>query len=326
VKQPQIPNNELIRLDTLKSLNILDTPAEERFDRLTRLARRMFSVPIALVSLVDENRQWFKSCSGLDGSEVERDLSFCAHAILGDDMLVVADANADERFAGNPLVTGFPHIRFYAGCPLRHDNGSKLGTLCIIDNRPRQFSHEDLVDLRYLADMAERELATATLTTIDEVTKLSNRRGFCLLAEKSLSYCQRQGLPCTLVYFNLNRFKDINERLGPHEGDKALKIFSDKMQTNFRDSDVMARLGGDEFALLLNNTDSDLAEAIVDKFAALMKEFNAFSRLKYQLSFSRGIVTVRPHTGVNVEALLKDGETVMQHNRRLSRITQGILH
>lgn len=326
MKQPEIPNNELIRLDTLKSLNILDTPAEERFDRLTRLARRMFSVPISLVSLVDENRQWFKSSSGFSGSEMDRELSFCAHTILGDDALVVPDALNDERFVDNPLVTGFPHIRFYAGYPLSHPNGSKLGTFCIIDSRPRTLSDEDLKDLGYLADMVERELAASCLGTIDELTKLSNRRGFIQLAEKSLRYCLRQKLPCTLVYFNLCHFKDILERLGPHEADKALKVFGDKLQSNFRDSDVLARLGGDEFALFLNNTDYERAEGITDKFGAMLREFNAFSRLKYQLSFSRGIVTVRPHTNITVELLLKDAETLMQHNRRLSRITQGVLH
>src|ERR1700752_1549332 len=113
---PALPADENTRLDTLRALNILDTSPEERFDRLTRLAKRLFGVPIALVNLVDADRQWFKSCVGLSATETPRDISFCGHAILGDDILLVPDAGVDERFHDNPLVTGDPNIRFYAGC------------------------------------------------------------------------------------------------------------------------------------------------------------------------------------------------------------------
>ncbi|MDO9199841.1 MAG: GAF domain-containing protein, partial [Hydrogenophaga sp.] len=133
MKPPDRPIDEKLRLQTLQSLHILNTHAEERFDRLTRMAKRIFGVPIALVSLVDANRQWFKSCIGLDASETPRDISFCGHAILGSEVFVIPDTAADPRFSDNPLVTGYPHIRFYAGCPLVAANGQKLGTLCVID-------------------------------------------------------------------------------------------------------------------------------------------------------------------------------------------------
>lgn len=326
MKQPQIPENELIRIDTLRSLNVLDTPSEERFDRLTRLARRMFGVPIALVSLVDENRQWFKSCVGLDTSELGRDISFCGHAILGDDIFLVADAREDERFADNPLVTQFPHMRFYAGCPLRHPNGSKLGTLCIIDTRPRALTRDDLQDLRYLAEMAERELAAINLATIDELTGLSNRRGFLLLAEKCLRYCMRQNVHASLVYFDLDNLKDINDKYGHSEGDKAITLFADKLRTNFRDSDVIGRIGGDEFVLLLNDTDAALANAIVGKFDALMREFNNFSRLRFKVTFARGIVTAHPHTNPSLDVMLKDADALMYGHKRQQRLQLGQLH
>ena len=161
--KPTLPFNEIYRLQALHDLKILDTPPEERFDRIIRLAIRLFDVPIALVSLVDANRQWFKSCYGLDISESSRDISFCAHAILADDILLIPDALADERFYDNPFVTNDPFIRFYAGCPLVGLDGNKLGTLCIIDRRPREFSQEDLASLRDLAKMVEKELMSATL-------------------------------------------------------------------------------------------------------------------------------------------------------------------
>lgn len=156
--EPPIPQRESERIAALHSLAILDTPPEERFDRLTRLAQRLFHVPIALVTLVDTNRQWFKSCQGLGEAETPRSVSFCAHAILGNDVLVIPDARKDPRFAKNPLVTGPPHIRFYAGKPLKGPGSHNLGTLCLIDRKPRQMSRDDLQALEELAAVVQQEL------------------------------------------------------------------------------------------------------------------------------------------------------------------------
>ena len=152
MKKPGVTQDEQARLKTLRSLDILDTLPEERFERLTRMAKRMFGVPIALVSLVDENRQWFKSCIGLGASETSRDISFCGHAILGNGVFIIPDTLEDRRFADNPMVLNDPNIRFYAGCPLAV-NGYKLGTLCIIDQVPRNFGKEDIEALKDLASM-----------------------------------------------------------------------------------------------------------------------------------------------------------------------------
>ncbi|MNS09163.1 Autoinducer 2 sensor kinase/phosphatase LuxQ [compost metagenome] len=155
---PPKPANEADRLASLYSLRLLDTPHEERFDRVTRLARYLFDVPITLVSLVDVNRQWFKSCQGLDVSETERDISFCGHAILEPGPLVIVDATADPRFADNPLVVGEPHIRFYAGHPLKSPDGHAVGTLCLIDMKPRAFGPEAIGALADLAAIVEQEM------------------------------------------------------------------------------------------------------------------------------------------------------------------------
>lgn len=155
---PSLPPDENERIASLRALNILDTPSEERFDHITRLAALAFDVPIALVSLVDVNRQWFKSCIGLDSSETDREVSFCGHAILRDSALVIPDACQDPRFADNPLVTGPPNIRFYAGQPLDDGRGYKLGTLCVIDHRPRNFGDDQIRLLEELGSLAEREL------------------------------------------------------------------------------------------------------------------------------------------------------------------------
>ena len=150
------------RLRALRDLEILDTESEPRFDQYTNLASDLLDVPIALVSLVDADRQWFKSHVGLDASETPRDMSFCAHAILGDDVFQIPDALEDDRFADNPLVTGDPRIRFYAGVPLELSDGSPVGTLCVIDYRPRLLDDEQMEALRVLGDQVVDELeATA---------------------------------------------------------------------------------------------------------------------------------------------------------------------
>ncbi|CAG8863372.1 hypothetical protein PS627_00310 [Pseudomonas fluorescens] len=170
------PLNEAARLCFLASLNILDTPPEESFDRITRLTRTLLGVPIALVSLVDLNRQWFKSCQGLDVAETPRDMAFCAHALHVEEALVIPDAKSDPRFADNPLVTDKPHIRFYAGVPLRFADGLTVGTLCALDTAPRMLSDEQLRALRDLARIVERELMQRSLAIDARVVEEAERR------------------------------------------------------------------------------------------------------------------------------------------------------
>lgn len=165
MRTPDRPQNETSRLSALEAAQLLDTPPEERFDRITRLAAKTFAVPICLVSLIDKDRQWFKSCYGLGVRETARDISFCGHAILGTDTFVVENALQDERFADNPLVTGEPGIRFYAGAPLEDRNGFRLGTLCLIDRKQRTFSKDDQKTLRDFADLVEREFQYQALGT-----------------------------------------------------------------------------------------------------------------------------------------------------------------
>lgn len=149
--------NEKERVASLHALGVLDTPQEERFDRITRMAQILFDVPIALVSLVDSDRQWFKSCAGINARETPRSVSFCSHAILDDQIMLVEDARQDPRFANNSLVTGPPYIKFYAGRPLKGPNNQKMGTLCIIDRKLRTLSKADRKMLNDLAAWTESE-------------------------------------------------------------------------------------------------------------------------------------------------------------------------
>ncbi|WP_085639824.1 MULTISPECIES: diguanylate cyclase [unclassified Pseudomonas] len=317
---PGKPVNEQARVATLHGLNVLDTLPEERFDRLTRLARRVFNVPIALVSLVDAERQWFKSCVGLDATETGRDVSFCGHAILGDQILQVDDAAQDERFHDNPLVTGNPGIRFYAGCPLTVGDGSKLGTLCLIDTKPRRLDDEERELLRDLARMAEQELMAVQMATLDELTLLSNRRGFKALAQHGLDACVRLGKPATLLFFDLNDFKQINDLFGHAEGDSALKTFADVLRIAFRESDVVGRLGGDEFVALLTGSSHVETTSIMARLKDILDERNATLQRGYDIRFSVGQIEYDPQRHDTVDRLLADADGAMYaHKQALKR-------
>jgi len=156
------PNDEERRLAVTRSLGLIETPPEERFDRITRVAAALFDTPIALIALMERDREWFKSICGLDLREVPRDESFCGHSIYSREPLVVEDARLDRRFADNPYVTGPPGVRFYAGYPLLLRDGSCVGTICVIDTRPRHLDNRSLACLRDLAELAKRELELTT--------------------------------------------------------------------------------------------------------------------------------------------------------------------
>ena len=319
MKTPDIPPDEDARLAELRSLNVLDTIAEERFDRLTRMAKRLFGVDVALVTLVDENRQWFKSCAGMELSETPRDISFCGHAILGDGAFVIPDALQDERFCDNPMVAGPPHVRFYAGCPLRGPGGRKLGTLCIIDSKPRAFSDEDVEMLVDLALMVEREFSAIEWATVDELTGLSNRRGFMMLAQHSLLLCLRQNIPAALVFIDLDHLKQVNDQLGHAEGDWVLVTFAQHLMKAFRSSDVVARLGGDEFLVLLTNHSKAAAESAMARLQQALDATNEAEARGYDISFSYGLVEFDPKRHHTIGALISEGDSLMYKTKKTRR-------
>ncbi|HQS56871.1 MAG TPA: GAF domain-containing protein [Gallionellaceae bacterium] len=203
---PPFPEDEILRLKSLHDHALLDTTAEERFDRITRLAQRMFGVPIALVSLIDAERQWFKSRQGLDACETGRDISFCGYAILDREIFHIPDASLDPRFSGNPLVLGPPHIRFYAGAPLTTSDGYRIGTLCIIGDKPRQLTQAELASLRDLADGVEIEInrryqerKNDALLALNEITSLPTLDHQSLLRAALQLGCRYLDLPVGII-------------------------------------------------------------------------------------------------------------------------------
>jgi diguanylate cyclase (GGDEF)-like protein len=286
----ELPPDEPRRLAALQALNILDTEPEERFDRITRLAQRLFGTPMVTVTLLDSDRAWFKSSQGVEGTEDRREVSFCQHAILSPETtMVVEDATLDARFADNPRVTGDPNVRFYAGHPVAAPGGEPLGTLCVIDDKPRQAAEFDAEALAELAAMVEAEVASLSLAIGDELTGLSNRRGFEMLGERLVAAARGLGLPFTVVYADLDNMKPINDRHGHEAGDRALIEIAALLESSLRGSDLIARLGGDEFCALLVEAETEAATAAVDRVEEALERRNAATGEPFGLSLSLGL-------------------------------------
>jgi diguanylate cyclase (GGDEF)-like protein len=307
------------RLAALRSLH-LSTRKEERFDRLTRIARHLFDVPHSFIGIIESERQWFKSIDGLNLSETPRCISFCSHTIEQDGVMVVNDARKDERFADNPIVLKEPGIIFYAGCPLRDPTGMPIGALCVSDTEPRTFGQAAAARLRDLADIAEHEIAMTQMATVDSLTGLNNRRGFSYLALHAIELYKRLHYPVTLTAIDLDGLKVINDAYGYAAGDKLLVDFSTILKAQLRDSDVSARLGGDEFAIITPGIGTDAIDKALFRIRKAVEAYNADCTVGREISFSAGSVTEDPTDGIDIDKLLHDADTVMYNNKRRKRL------
>lgn len=253
--EPALPPDESARLQALYRYDVLDTPAEEVFDRITRVAGALADVPMCLISLIDIDRQWFKSRVGIDATETPRRISFCAHALLGEGPLVVPDALKDERFAGNPAVTGPLGVRFYLGIPLEVPEGPKIGTLCVIDSKPRELSEITRQRLHDLAMMVVRELELRKVATTDVLTGALNRRMLLRMIGQEASRCARAGNQTfSFAMVDLDHFKKVNDTWGHDTGDRVLEAAADACRSCLRAQDTLFRLGGEEFGILFVET------------------------------------------------------------------------
>ena len=299
------PDNEDVRLDSLRQLRLLDTLPEVQYDRITRVAQRVMGAPIALVSLVDEDRQWFLSNQGLKESETPRDVSFCAHALHAPEIFEVPDAALDERFADNPLVVGGPQIRFYAGCPIAAPDGSLIGTLCIIDTQPRKLTEVDNETLRDLAAILEQEIKLRGSATHDDLTGLMNRRGFYLSGQQALAQCGRRDLPALLLFADVVGLKSVNDSFGHAVGDELICSVAEIFREAFREADVIARIGGDEFAALLVDFDSESSLAIQRFQSGIAAASLDRGAQGLAVSAALGVASYHPRSGKTLEDLMR---------------------
>ena len=257
---------EAERLAVLERYDVLDSPAEASFDRITALVRTVFGVSMAAVSLVDRDRQWFKSHPGIEAAETPREIAFCDHTVAGGVPMVVPDARADPRFRDNPLVTGAPYILSYAGVPLTSRDGFHVGTLCALDTQPRDFSAREVDILTSFAQIVIDDLELRQIARYDHLTGALSRRAFVAEAARAIARRDRYGRPCTLALFDLDHFKVINDRTGHAAGDAVLRSVAGACSRILRANDLLGRVGGEEFGVLLPELHPDEAFAAANRF------------------------------------------------------------
>lgn len=298
------PYDEEERLEALARINILSGDSQERFDRITRIAQRMFAVPMADFSIIDQYQQTPISCYGFDKKDIPRDISIANYALLKNEVFIVPDARKDERFAGSPLVVSLPRIRFFAAYPIRTKAGKRIGMLSIADREPRGLSAHDQSVLRDLAEMLENELAFLEVAQFDRMTQMSINDGFFSLAEQSLRVCERENNPAVAVVFDVKKMHSSNDDENEFDKDKHIKVFASQLKHFFRRSDVVGRIGSEEFTALLLNARSEHVDEIVSKLQNSIDIYNAESGIKTKVSFRHAIAEFDPKHPVSSNSLV----------------------
>jgi diguanylate cyclase (GGDEF)-like protein len=253
MKEP-VTNDEAGRLLALHRYCALDSVNEPNFDSITSLVKDLLGVPICAVSLIDSDEQRFKSIQGSSITSTPREVAFCEHTIRSSDPMVVPDTEQDERFADNPLVTGDPHIRAYAGAPLTTPDGYNVGALCAIHRRRHDFTPGDVELLQRFAKVVVDQMELKTLAHQDFLTGALSRRAFTDAAVRALNQLRPMNRSATVAVLDVDHFKQINDAHGHPVGDKVLQAIGNCIGRELRSSDLFGRLGGEEFGILFYAT------------------------------------------------------------------------
>ncbi|WP_103654347.1 sensor domain-containing diguanylate cyclase [Agarilytica rhodophyticola] len=284
-----IPSDDADRLISLERMNIIAVPREADFDRITRLVKAFLDVDACLITAVGKEKVWTRSCTGAEASELPRNTSMCGHTVAAADLFIIEDTLKDDRFFDSPLVTGSANIRFYAGMPIRNSEGHIAGTLCIFDNKPREldiYQQSILRDFASFVEMAERarnlghsqsqllsQLKVAKRQAlIDPLSKLWNRAGLDKLMASELALAKSNNESMAVLMIDLDHFKVINDTYGHAEGDNAIRLAAQILESGVRGSDIVARFGGEEFTILIRGISQDSVEQIGKNILSLFNE------------------------------------------------------
>jgi len=313
------PGGESARLAALYRYEVLDTPPEEAFETVATLVKTVLEMPMVTVSLVDRERQWFKSRIGIADQETPRNISFCTHTVEDTAPLVVSDARLDPRFATSPLVAGPPFIRFYAGVPLRSRDGYNVGALCAMDTKVRQLNAEQLGLLEGLGRLVVDELELRVRASTDSLTGAMSRAAIFEQARREIARAKRYGKPLSCILIDLDHFKAINDSFGHGVGDLVLKEIATVCSRWLRACDYFGRIGGEEFVVLLPETGFDGAIEVAERLRADI-EISAVNAggARIGVTASLGVATYGGPDG-NVDALLHDADLAMYAAKKEGR-------
>jgi diguanylate cyclase (GGDEF)-like protein len=283
-------STQTLQIAELHTLDIFYTPLEARFDRITRLARKAMGVRVAAITLVDSERQWFKSAEGWDIRELPKSHSLCLQTISKGEPVIIEDMQKDPAYSSHPLVTGSPNFRFYAGFPLTDASGLVVGTFCVYDTKPRSITANDVQSLRDAGESAQKELLTNELreaqkqlvsklgsarrqATLDELTRVWNRRGGLALLTELLELANRESRVLAACMIDLDKFKIVNDTFGHRTGDQVLRKVTTLIIGCLRSDDIVCRYGGDEFLLVLADTHQEELTSILERMRERVSEF-----------------------------------------------------
>ena len=319
--------NEMLRLFYLDNYKVLDTEPESAFDDLTKLAATICKTPIALISLVDENRQWFKSRYGTELMESLRDISFCSHAIQSTSVMIVKDALNDPRFKENPLVLGEPKVRFYAGAPLIATEGYRIGTLCILDYKPRSLTGVQIKTLECLArqTVAQMELRKNNselkyLATNDPLTGVKNIQAFHDIMRSEFHAARDGKSDLSVALIDIDHLKSFNNAFGLMAGDSVLQLIGKLISSELRENDLLGRYSGEEYILLMPNTTKETAMLITEK---IRKKIENREWQRRSMTVSIGVANIQNDITSPIEMIAhsekalyrakRDGRNRVQH-------------
>lgn len=310
--------DEAGRRAALARYDVLDTAGEGAFDKITDLVRTVLGVPMSAVSLIDANRQWFKSHPGIAATETPRSIAFCDHTIRRRDPMVVPDASRDSRFQENPFVIGDPNVASYAGVPLETPDGYNIGALCAIDTRPREFDPAQIAVLKSLAALVVEQLELRNLAERDSLTGALTRRAFVADIDRKISLFMRSQQPAAIVMLDIDHFKKINDTFGHPVGDKVIRAVAELCNQERRPPDMLGRLGGEEFALLLAETGEDAAVQAAHRFCRSLRQLIVENDPPLRLTASFGVAAICPRR-LTSDAWLAAADEALYEAKRTGR-------